>query len=80
MCQCRLFQTLAFVLLELDSQSPACNFDPDQLKSFTIPQVISAILAITYYAAKPAASEGEVEKSEYSSLDQVLMSDCLVLY
>eukprot|EP00960_Hanusia_phi_P022552 667336-Hanusia_phi.AAC.4 len=36
-------------------------------------QVISAILAITYYAAKPAASDGEIEKSEYSSLDQVYL-------
>jgi len=60
------------------SSKPTRSFSWSSTLSLLL--VISAILAITYYAAKPAASEGEVEKSEYSSLDQVLISDCLVLY
>uniref|UniRef100_A0A7S4KJZ3 Uncharacterized protein n=1 Tax=Guillardia theta TaxID=55529 RepID=A0A7S4KJZ3_GUITH len=51
------------------SSKPTRSFSWSSTLSLLL--VISAILAITYYAAKPAASEGEVEKSEYSSLDQL---------
>mmetsp|Transcript_35835 Transcript_35835/g.55902 ORF Transcript_35835/g.55902 Transcript_35835/m.55902 type:complete len:133 (+) Transcript_35835:716-1114(+) len=39
--------------------------------TLTIFSVIAAILAVTYYAAKPAAMASEVERGEYSTLDQL---------